>query len=1267
MIRAGRRTKQAALRLPRLLLLLVLLLPLPVSLAQAGTDPVISASGGTYSNHALSALDTADRVTLDSLRSLTANHLSVTNFETVIRQHFLEHDIRRVLLDVGWQNFTAGSVPFEGWVDNWLYACDALGVQNVLFNGPLTEAGVSSRWAISVIRTDPSARTAFPNGTLANYVSPDNPDVAKFIEIDLEAMYNYYGNHPSWIGLGTGYPQASPYFSTNSTFPRMGYSNASFGQFANSTYFNDTSGTGPFNSDGTPNVIWSSIRETVPSVPIASGIWMTSSGRGVYGNSSAAHGVRMRFFVTGNESALSIQWYGSKTGNPSELLGTIFGEKNGTISLTNVVAHSSWKSGEVSSDAGWQPAAAFIGNFNRSYYWLSLSSPASGSSDYYSVYIRDYDVGKASAVYLLPVGQGTIAGSSILLVKNGSGSELSAYPYQEATIPGSTQSFMAPSAFSFNTIFLFLSDRHYDPTNATITVTDLSNSSEVVATGLLSQQLIHGVQNWTPIVLDRNVRTIKGHTYTMTLSEPNGGYSWSVVLRGLTVDPKEAGFQNQTDYWLFKLGYARWSATSTNYGVITSNGIDAVGPHRLDALRFVPSSDERVNSIQVLMKNLADRAPMYTNGNFTAGIWSSEKGGAQPLSLLNSITVSANLVPTNGWLNVSGFDQTVSGGDYYWLVLSTDSNNSSFPLARLTSPYSALVSVSPDGGRTWQEPAEGPTDLGYGISLTGETLGNFVQDITPIALNPTTEFAQPISSAKNIQVTGLYLGVLSEQQVFGSKSGLRVSINPDNGTGGPSGLAIVSGIIDAKNITFYSNDYVAFSSVARLNAGERYWIVVQPENGLYYVSPVTYQRPVHGITRNDSALISTTAGFSWQRVSNFTTALSYMIASPVTPLPSYSTAQLSAELQEYYNFPIAGSPLRGWNAYVQSSEASTLSSIGAWFDGYTGRHWEIYASTNPIVLQQLGTQRIDRLPLIDDITNCAQLERHLLTTVPLSGTQYSEAGDLSVLAGCAPGVQRTVQELGRMHYLPPASNLTAGLIGVSAESKELVYSIHGEIGGPLLIWLSNPTTAAIKATVSVNTSAASGNASTLSPIGSWDVIDVSSFQTQQVTGPAIVIDVSIPSGEWLPIYIEPVRGELTTVYSTAPVQREFTYPKQGLYDVLGITNQSVITAVASSIPPQAVLLNDIHNLTQLSSSGALLNATEGYYFDNAHALLLIRYTSHGPDSVRVLQTIPVQPRPAPVPLSTVVYATLGLVGVEVSLWFYFYARRTRGTGGSNGQ
>jgi hypothetical protein len=1011
--------------------------------------------------------------------------------------------------------------------------------------------------------------------------------------------------------------------------------------------------------NATVNLLALAYQTVEPSISVASGVWMTSSPQSIYGGSPTTdHQVEMRFFIPANESELQIEWYGAATGNPGLLVGTIYPDDDGVISTGASLASSSESASAVSSSSsspsmGWQPPLIFHHDFTKGYYWIVFSSPSSDASNFYDVYMRDYDIGNATSVYVLPSGQGSLFGSSILWVKDASGTDISVYPYQDELIPSATQTFTANSSFSFNTVFLFLSDRDYNPTNGTITVSDLTEGGTVLANGTLSQEMIHGTQNWTPISLDQNVTTVPGHQYSMSVTEPNDGYSWSVVLRGVTSDPPSAGFQNQTSYWLFQLGYVRWGPSATNYGVITSNGKDSVTDGELDGLRFVPASNETVSSVEVLMKNLETTATEYTQGNLTVGIWTSAPNGTQPLSPLRSITVPGTSVPTNSWLNVTGFALPVTAGHYYWMVFSSTSDTV-FSLARLTSSYDSLVLASTDGGTSWGVPAEGPTDLSYGIFfLSGHAIGNFVQNLPQVELNQETDLAQPFTTTTQMQVKGVYLGVLSKQSSFGPTSGVVVSIHPDNGSGGPSDLSLATGVLSGNEMTYYSNEYVAFSSVARLQAGHTYWIEVQARDGIYYVYPVEYQRPPAGVASGESALISTDSGFGWERLSNLTTILSYEVASPEVPSPTYSTSQLSGELSQYYDAPLTQAPLLGWNAYVRSSEVSTLTSVSAWFDGATGRAWNVSASIVPVLAEQLGVgSSIQVLPTSDDLTTCAQLQGAFLGAIPLSSTQYIQAGDLSALEACgSAGLQGLSQEFGRMYYLTSADASATARVGVDANSTGLVYGVRGNApGGALLVWFSNPTIATVGITLTVNESG--------SAFQSWDAIDASTLGTEELSGPLVRATVSVPPMQWLPLYLEPVRGELLSSYYTATLLREFTYPAQSVYYLEGATNQTVTMAVQSTTPVLAVGFDDRTNLTQLTSAGALLAtpSSAGWYYDDTTHLLLVRYASQGADSLRVLQTTPTVASTA-LPIKTIEFLVAAFIIVDVGLTSYLLVSR----------
>src|SRR5208283_1946817 len=113
--------------------ILLLLVGSPfVSIAQAQAS---ASSSSQYADHGFATLGAGDRVTLSSLEALTGGSVSVSSFEQVIQKVFVPQDVREVLLDIGWQNFTAGSPPYQTWVNNWFVASDVMGLSNVLYVG----------------------------------------------------------------------------------------------------------------------------------------------------------------------------------------------------------------------------------------------------------------------------------------------------------------------------------------------------------------------------------------------------------------------------------------------------------------------------------------------------------------------------------------------------------------------------------------------------------------------------------------------------------------------------------------------------------------------------------------------------------------------------------------------------------------------------------------------------------------------------------------------------------------------------------------------------------------------------------------------------------------------------------------------------------------------------------------------------------------------------------------------------------------------------
>jgi len=975
-------------------------------------------SSGIPPTYGISELSPSNAINQSVLFSATRGDPSVSALEGFIEQKLLPFDIRLVLLDIGWQNYKVGEVPYEQWVNNWLTACDSLGVGNVLSIPQLTTLGINSTWVDSLLAIDPSARTFDALGRPINFFSFDNPDVTTYLESDLSLLLSYYGNHTSWIGLGAGVPYSNPYYQGSSEVPVMGYSNFSIQSFMNSVYYFRDVNTSGFLPNGLPDPLWNTFVNTSQTIQLSSGVWMESVPYRVSGNGSMGTTVRIRFYLPANVSEISFSWYGYRVGHPGPLLLQPFSDVNGVPgnNLTPVPIEDPAQN--VGSSPGWQTSPALNMSLASGWYWLFISNPIANDSGYYYVYQRAYQVTDAEQVQLLGNSVQNITSPILEVLQNGN--PIQVYPYQQdVPNPQPTQNFIATHSFSFNTVFLFLSDRAYNPINATVEVIDL-NSGAIVGEGILSQALLQGVQNWSPVLLNKTVSAIQGHMYEIRVVEPPQSQdSWATVLRGVFTNPSSSGFQNQSSYLLFRLELLSFSGGLLTSDRITSNGRDAVRNGFLDAVRIIPSSNETMESFSILMKNLFSNGENYTGqGTFTVSVRPSSSKGNFPSNItLESISVPGSKVPQNGWVNITGFHVSLTKGDPYWIVMSSNSS-SGFSLARLTSAYKYQVLVSPNNGTSWIYPFEGPTELSFMVNTTGESFGNFIEAIPEIQLSGSQEYAQPFSVSAPTEAVGVYMGIIERANLLPLGSALKVSIHPDNGKNAPSGITLASGLYSGYNLTFYSPDQIQFSTIAMLSPGIKYWLVVQPTNGTYDVDPVEYSARPPGLPANWTALISPDSGKTWSRISNFTTILSYELITPAVSNPTLSTYQISSFLAEYHGTPIDSQEPHGWNAYIKSSQIETFEDLVSEAVIDTGRNFHFFIDKGNSLTFLANSGALDAVVPMN-LGSCSELVSALLDTFPQSYTQYLSIQGLSIQS-CPPSAfSQYTQQLQLMSYIGP--------------------------------------------------------------------------------------------------------------------------------------------------------------------------------------------------------------------------------------------------------
>lgn len=1012
--------------------IILLASPIAFQAAQSVSEPTVSTSS-SYADYALASLNSSTPLTQSTLSALTGGNMTLSSFEKVMQNQYLPYGTRQILLDIGWQNYPVGSIPYEPWVNTWLTASDVMGVQDVICTGQLTSAGVGSQWVRSLLQLDPSAQTYYINGTAAAFVSYNDPIVATFLERDLSIIYSYYGSHTSWAGIGTGAPSNNPYGSSTQFMPLMGYSNTTVTDFVNTVYYAQDVNASGYLPNGTLDPLWSSYKAVPPSIVLSSGLWMTSSPANVYGAGGEASFIEMRLQLLRSESVLQLGWYGDKVGIPGPLQIQVLGDRSGSPSSV-AYGNTTMSGSDVSSTAGWQMSGPIAGNFSAGYYWAIFSSPTSDNARYYEMHFNDYLVGNDTALAQEAyVGPGFQRGSSILWVKDSLGTDVVIYPYVQAdTGPLTTQTFVASSRYTFNTVFLFLSDRVFDPTNGTLAVSDMTAGNTTLATGVLSQNLIQGLQNWTPIELNGSVTTIPGHTYLLAISEPNAGYSWRVVMRGLFTNPPAAGFQNQSRYWLFELGNIVWGQGRYDFGGLTTNGNDAVTSGYMDAVRVTPSSNESFTSVRILMASNT-QSGNYTSGTFSVGLWAGSPDGSQPVGPpLRQVNIPATKVPANGFLSVSGFSQSVVAGRSYWIVFSANSTER-FTIGRMSGAHAYLVKASPDDGVHWYEPREGPTEFAFVASFSNQSLGNFIEGFLGVTLTPNSEFAQPFVASSDTQVDGVFLGPLSPGPE------IRVSISPDTGQGKPSLAPMASGVFDTSNITLdYGLQFVQFSSVANLQQGQKYWLEVTSLGGNYGLPLIEYLPSAPGVPKNTPALLSSDNGLTWVKVSNDTSLVLYSLASPVTPLPTPSTSAIVSDLASYHSSSVQNGILRGWNAFTEASRLNLYSKVTSWLSNATGKQFQFFTSADANVVVQLKPADLTVLNKSEQSTTCASAADSLMSQMPFSGQQFFSEGDLSSHR-CASTLRPLAALLSQMTYVGETYGTSTGehvlLVGDSQASN----------------------------------------------------------------------------------------------------------------------------------------------------------------------------------------------------------------------------------------
>lgn len=391
---------------------------------------------------------------------------------------------------------------------------------------------------------------------------------------------------------------------------------------------------------------------------------------------------------------------------------------------------------------------------------------------------------------------------------------------------GSSFLVQVPRPVETNMIAFYLSDRGYDPNPVPFTLSDPSGA--VIANGTIPALLRFASQQYYPIQLSKVVTLQAGLNYTVRFASlPSGDdYGSSGVSQDILQEAEASpgtGYLGQAQWPIFELGLMNILTQGEglayhNYGSYTdlfsSPGYQSTGEI---AMRFQASQAENLQSFEFFVWSSDGSSNQLTfslrpdSGGFPAGASSSLASSSLAASQAAAGTFATVTFPTSPQL---------TAGSYYWLVATSASGHQPIIFGRLVNPYREYVLYS-NNEQTWSVPPDGPTDLGFRITTTGESIINTVSGSS--SNDYFTGIAQSFIPSSTSQVKGAWVDAKPSGQ------DLIVSIQTDSGSDKPSGSVVANGS-SAVASQFTGGPqafvYVGFSSSATLTVETKYWLVV---------------------------------------------------------------------------------------------------------------------------------------------------------------------------------------------------------------------------------------------------------------------------------------------------------------------------------------------------------------------------------------------------------------------------------------------------------
>ncbi|MBS7635169.1 hypothetical protein KEJ34_06755 [Candidatus Bathyarchaeota archaeon] len=905
--------------------------------------------------------------------------MNTGNFTILFEKYFIPANIRLIGLSVGWEehsNTTFSDIPYYRWVEDFLSMTDKYGI-NVFFHfGSWKPSTKLPSWWDDVAKARPELRSSFRNGTIIAQGNPliiDSPLILKQLKEDLMQLYQYYGEHASWVGIAFGRPgQSCTYVPLNRTLVDWGFEEFTLYNFFNSIYYlRDVNSTG-YHTDGTKDKIWEIFMENQPIIQLKSGNlqrWGWSSPIDVYGGRNGSC-IAIKFKSPEKLEGFQVLLYGYREGKPENLVLELYEDENDfPKNLGEPLENVYQPTFSITTSQRWQTPAIFTSQLlENSYYWILITAEGNTSNKYW-IYKGDYRVDNETHVKHTTNGydgRWEGYGSAFIIIRDLSGRNVFVRPFRETynriILSGQVakQPFVAPSNITVNAIWLYLADRAManDPRPLPITLIRTSDDT-VMAKGELGTSFTQGTYWWSVIPLDKRVNLTSGEQYEIRI----GPAAKECVLWQLLaekVDPAEYGFQGKQDYFLFALADMDIDPFLMSYPLSTPIGLlkDPITSNNWMAIGFTPSRTGKLQNFSIKIVKIGSpsdlRISLYDDDS-TPSTW---YGLSKPRHEIESLTIPASEIPLDGWLQTAGWTVQLNASSRYWIVLAQISASEGEYRVYSKGPNYILPFVSStNSGMNWRwgfPYTNTPGEPLVKISTTEETIVNEPWEIKGFRFKSTAWIAQSfiLDSKTTIRGVNIWLSQASD-----SYEEVTLEIRTDE-YDTPSDMILGKAVFKPGDGLYSASSLAVadFGFSIELQPG-KYWIVIKSVKGATPI--VLWENPAYGFGgSNCKAKVTIDGGSSWILPEGREGDLVFSLVKSPSNL-RYTMSEIAEDIEAYHAYDINKEPLRGWNVYLNVQVSRIQKELIQWFESYTGRRWFCIDSNPPRIIQEVqGEQEL---------------------------------------------------------------------------------------------------------------------------------------------------------------------------------------------------------------------------------------------------------------------------------------------------------------------